>query len=183
MWVDSDAAYLVKPGAKSRTDGFYYLSSHLDKLSYITTPPLNGAIHVICKTIPHAMTSAAELEMARLFMNTQEIIPIRHGLMALAHPQPPTPLKTENSTSSSFIDNSIKQRKSKTWDMRWKYMRDPKTKEQIRTYWDRGVNNLADYPTQHHPPVHHKGMRPVYLHMAQNIFQFIVTNKIRVQAQ
>ena len=62
-------------------------------------------------------------------------------------------------------------------------MRDPKTKEQIRTYWDCAVNNLADYPTKHHPPVHYKRMRPVYLHMAQNIFQFIVTNKIRVQAQ
>ena len=33
LWVDSDAAYLVKPGAKSRMAGFYYLSSHPDKLS------------------------------------------------------------------------------------------------------------------------------------------------------
>ena len=182
LWVDSDAAYLVKPGAKSRMAGFYYLSSHPDKLSSGAKPSLNGAIHIFCKTIPHVMASAAESEMAGLFMNAQEIIPIRHGLMALAHPQPPTPLKTDNSTSSSFIDNSIKQRKSKTWDMRWNWMRDPKTKEQIRTYWDRGVNNLADYPTKHHPPVHHKRMRPVYLHMAQNIFQSIMTNKLRVQA-
>ena len=77
------------------------------------------------------MASAAESEMAGLFMNAQEIIPIRHALIALAHHQPPTPLKTDNSTSSSFIDNTIKQRKSKTWDMRWNWMRDPKTKEQI----------------------------------------------------
>ena len=27
LWVDSDAAYLVKPGAKSRMAGFYYLST------------------------------------------------------------------------------------------------------------------------------------------------------------
>ena len=28
LWVDSDAAYLVKPNAKSRMAGFYYLSTH-----------------------------------------------------------------------------------------------------------------------------------------------------------
>ena len=33
LWVNSDAAYLVKPGAKSRMVDFYYLSSHPDKLS------------------------------------------------------------------------------------------------------------------------------------------------------
>ena len=129
------------------------------------------------------MASAAESEMAGLFMNAQEIIPIRQGLIALAHPQLPTPLKTDSSTSSSFIGNSTKQRKSKTWDMRWNWMRDDKTNEQINTYWDRGVNNLADYPTKHHPPVHHKRMRLVYLHMAHSVFQFIVMNNIRVQVQ
>ena len=62
-------------------------------------------------------------------------------------------------------------------------MRDDKTKKKIRTYWDRSVNNLADYPTTHYPPAHHKRMRPVYLHMAHSVFKFIVTNNIRVQAQ
>ena len=53
------------------------------------------------------ITSAEESEMAGLFMNAQEIIPIRHGLIVLSHPQPPEPLKTDNSTPSSFIDNTI----------------------------------------------------------------------------
>ena len=182
LYVDSDAAYLVKPNAKSRMAGFYYLSTHPEKLNG-KPPPLNGAIHIVCKTIPHVMASAAESEMAGLFMNAQEIIPIQHALIALSHHQPPTPLKTDNSTSSSFIDNTIKQRKSKTWDMRWNWMRDPKTKEQIRTFWDRGVNNLGDYPTKHHPPVHHKRMRPIYLHVAHHIYEYINTNNIQVKAQ
>ena len=126
------------------------------------------------------MTSAAESEIAELFMNAQEIIPTRYGLMALAHPQSPTPLKTENSTSSSFIHSNITQPKNKTWDMRWNWMRDPKTKEQIRTFWDRGVNNLGGYPTKHHTQVHHKRMRPIHLHMAHNIYQYININKIQV---
>ena len=103
--------------------------------------------------------------------------------MALFHPQPPTPLKSDSSTSSSFIDNSIKQRKSKTWNMRCSCMRDDKTKKQISNYWNHGVNNLADYPTKHHPPVHHERMRLVYLHMAHIVFQFIAMNNVRVKAQ
>ena len=38
LHVDSDASYLVEPGAKSRAGGYYYLSSY--KL-----PKLNGPIH------------------------------------------------------------------------------------------------------------------------------------------
>ena len=67
--------------------------------------------------------------------------------------------------------------------MRWNWMRDPKTKEQIRTFWDRGVNNLGDYPTKHHPPVHHKRMRQIYLHVAHHIYQYIKTNDIQVKVQ
>ena len=88
LWVDSDAAYLVKPEAKSRMAGFYYLSSHSENLSSGAKPPFDEAIHVIFKTIPHVMSSAAESEIASLFMNAQKIIPIRHVLVALAHPNP-----------------------------------------------------------------------------------------------
>ena len=45
LYVDSDAAYLVLPNAKTRADGYYYLSNltpaHKD-------PPINGAIWVEC---------------------------------------------------------------------------------------------------------------------------------------
>ena len=71
LWVDSDAEYLVKPGAKSQMAGFYSLSSHPEKLSSGAKPLLNGAIHIVCKTILHIMASAGESEMAGLFMNAQ----------------------------------------------------------------------------------------------------------------
>jgi hypothetical protein len=64
------------------------------------------------------MTSAAEAETAGVFGNGQEIIACRISLQALGHPQPATPLKTDNSTSNSFVHANIKQRRSKTWDMR-----------------------------------------------------------------
>ena len=87
--VDSDAAYLVAPKARSRVAGYYYLSS-LDK-----SPRLNGAVHVECKTLRHVVASAAEAETAGVFHNAQIVLPIRRILEALNHPQPPTPIKTD----------------------------------------------------------------------------------------
>jgi hypothetical protein len=47
-----------------------------------------------------------------------------HFLPGFGHPQLATPLKTDNSTSNSFVHANIKQRRSKTWDMRWNWLRD-----------------------------------------------------------
>ena len=36
--------------------------------------------------------------------------------------------------------------------------------DQLRVYWDIGTNNDTDYFTKHHPPIHHRQMRPGYIH-------------------
>ena len=72
---------------------------------------------VECKTLRHVVASAAEAETAGVFHNAQMAIPIRTILNALGHVQPPTPLKTDNSTTSGFIHNNIHVRKAKSWDM------------------------------------------------------------------
>jgi hypothetical protein len=79
------------------------------------------------------MASAAKAETAGVFGNGQEIIAIRILLKALSHPQLATPLKTDNSTSNSFVHANIKQRRSKTWDMWWNWLRDKATHQQLRT--------------------------------------------------
>ena len=63
--IDSDAACLVAPGARSGAGGHHYLS---DKQG--TT--FNGPALVLAKVIQNAMASAAEAESAALFMNAQE---------------------------------------------------------------------------------------------------------------
>ena len=88
--VDSDAAYLVQPNAKSRIAGYY----HLTNLPTSTVQSnINGAILVECKTLRHVVASAAEAETAGIFHNTQMSIPLRRILQALGHPQPPHPCK------------------------------------------------------------------------------------------
>ena len=93
LHVDSDAAYLVAPKARRRIAGYFHLSDHPN----IKKPPkLNGAILVECKILRHVVSSSAESEVAGIYQNYGIATPIRQTLQALNHPQPPTPLKTDN---------------------------------------------------------------------------------------
>ena len=75
LHVDSDAAFLVAPKARSHVVGFYYCSDDYNKS---TTPysVLNGPIHIECKTLKHVVASAAEVETRGLF----------HVLMSKSYP-------------------------------------------------------------------------------------------------
>ena len=91
LHVDSDAAYLVLPKARSRLAGNYFLSD-LPKPNTLIRP--NGPILTECKTIQTVVASAAEAKTYGIFHNAQTALPIRYLLQQMGHPQPPTPLKT-----------------------------------------------------------------------------------------
>ena len=154
--VDSDAAYLVMPKAKSRIAGYFQLNDDPNRVPH---PTINGAILVECKTLKHVVSSAAEAETAGVFYNAQKAIPIRYILEQLGHQQPPTPLKTDNSTALGFVRNNIHQKRSKSWDMRYHWLRDRMTRNQFNVYWEKGTNNNADYFTKHHPINYHQHVR------------------------
>ena len=59
LYIDSDAAYLVAPKAKSRVAGYFYLSDKYVKNSEQPTPTLNGTIHIECKLLNHVVSLAA----------------------------------------------------------------------------------------------------------------------------
>ncbi len=40
--------------------------------------------------------------------------------------------------------------------MRYNWLRDRAAKRELYIYWDKGVNNDADYFTKHHSPTHHR---------------------------
>ena len=81
LWIESDAAYLVLPNARSRYAGHFYLST-LPPKGNLTSykPPTNGPIHTECRTIKNVVASAAEAETAGLFGNAQIGIAIRRAL-------------------------------------------------------------------------------------------------------
>ena len=115
------------------------------------------------QNLKHVVTSAAEAEVSALFHNAKTTIPLRRILIALGHPQPPTPIKVDNTTATSFVHNNITQKRSKSWDMRHHWLRDPPTKQQIMAYWDKGPNNWGDYFTKTHTTAYHRTQRPNYI--------------------
>ena len=116
----------------------------------------NGPVLILTKVIKNVMASAAEAELAALFMNSQEATALRNCLEAMGFPQSATPLKTDNSTASSILNNTMKQKRSKAIDVRFYWLRDRAQQGQFYTYWDSGKNNLADFHTKKHPPAFHK---------------------------
>ena len=85
--------------------------------------------------------------------------PLR-GLNTLDHPQPPTPVNTDKTTSNSFVHSNIRKRRSKIWDMRWNWLRDKATHRDLKYYWAPGKENDADYYTKHFPLSYHRKICP-----------------------
>ena len=167
LTVDSDAAFLVLPKARSRLAGYFRL---LD-------PPLNrkykhnGAILIECRAIRNVVTSAAEAETHGVYHNARVAIPLMHLLVEMGHPQLPIPIKTDNSTATGFVNGNIQLKKSKAWDMKLHWLRDPYNKQFFDVFWDKGKDNDADYFTKHHPTSHHRLHRPTYVQDSFKILQ------------
>ena len=161
LHIDSDASYLVLPGAKSRIAGYFQLIRNKNSAPF--PKGINGAILVECKTLKHVVASAAEAETGGIFHNAQIGIIIRTALEELGHPQPKTGIKTDNSTATNFANASLRQKRSKSWDMRYNWLRDRIAQLQFIIYWASGKNNDADFTTKHFPPGYTLQMRQRYL--------------------
>jgi hypothetical protein len=168
LHVHSDASYLSERQARSRSGVFFYLSSqptdpNIAPSPTATPPPLNGAILVHSSIMSTVMSSATEAEAGALFYNAKEATVLRNTLNALGHPQPPTPIQTDNACAAGIANDSIRQRRSKAMDMRFYWVRDRVARGEFLVYWRTGTDNLADYFTKHHSPSHHRRMRSRYL--------------------
>ena len=112
--------------------------------------------------------SAAEAELGALYYHMQEACPIRTALEELGHPQKPMVITTDNSTASGIANETVKQKRSKAFDMRYYWVRDRVQQGQFEIQWQPGKQNMADYFTKHHPPSHHEAIRSAYLYAKDN---------------
>jgi hypothetical protein len=104
--VHSDASYLSAPKAHIRAGGYFFLGS----LPHDGDPiRLNGAIHIMCTILKLVAALAAEAELGALFLNTQEAKIMQLILIELGHPQPPTPIHIDNTTTVGIVNNTVKQ--------------------------------------------------------------------------
>ena len=156
--IHTDASYLSCPKARSRAGGYHYLSDDSDD------PPLNAPILADVHILRNVMGSAAEAEVGGAYHNAQIGCPIRQTLIELGHPQPATPIQTDNECANGILNGTVKQRRSKAIDMRFYWLQDRVEQGQFRVYWQPGNSNLGDYLSKHHAPAHHQRMRPLYLH-------------------
>jgi hypothetical protein len=106
----------------------------------------------------------ADAEMGALFSNAKEGVHIRNILEEIIHPQPATPLQTDNMTSHKILRSTCKKQRSKAIDMSFYWVRDRSVQNQFNIGWGPSAQNLGNYFTKHHTPAHHKGIRKMYIH-------------------
>jgi hypothetical protein len=113
LCAHADAGFLNETNSRSRAGAHIFLSEN-DPF-----PRFNGAILSIAQIIKFVMASAAESELAVLFVTAREMIPHRQTLIAMGWPQPKTPIQTNNSTAVGVTNKTIVPRWAKMMDMRF----------------------------------------------------------------
>lgn len=125
LHIHYDASYLSEAHARRRAGGYFFLSDRplnpsAAPLSDSCPPPLlNNPVHVPSTIMLRVvLSSATEAEMGALFYNAKDAAWLRTTLEDLGHPQPPTPIQTDNACAAGIIKDTVKQRCLKAIDMR-----------------------------------------------------------------
>jgi hypothetical protein len=105
----------------------------------------------------------------RMLPKCTECSPLRTTLLELVHKQPATPLRKDNSTAYGILNETIKQKRSTSMDMKYYWLPDRVRQKQFDVYWRPGKDNLGDYHTKNHPAQHHQDMRPILLYQANSL--------------
>ena len=115
------------------------VGSHLLLSKNSSDLPNNEDVLKVDQIIKSVMSSAAESKIGNLYINFRKAIPARHMLIAMGHPQPPTPMQTGNTTSLRFVNNTIAPRRTKSMDMRLHWLILRKAQQifcQLLATWD-----------------------------------------------
>jgi hypothetical protein len=173
--IHSDASYLSVPKGRSRAGGHIYLGTK----SASNQPILNnGTVLTISGIIKHVMSSAAEAEVAGLFINAKEGEILQTPLTEMGYTQESRPIQTGNYTASEIANDTINQQRSRSIDTRFYWVRDRVKQGHFKVFWAPWKTNLTNYFTKHHPPRHHQRIRSTYIHQnkSKTILQNIATS-------
>ena len=157
LCTHSDASYLSEPKARRKAAGHYFLSSKVN-------PKNNGPIQTVCTIIRNVMSSSPKAKIAAAFLTAKDAMPTRTALTEMGHPQPGTPLHTDNSTAHGFLNETIKQKKTKAIDVRFCWLVDRVRQNHFTVHRSPGSTSLTDYFSKNHSPAHHAKMRKTFLY-------------------
>ena len=155
--IHSNVSYLSEPKACSRAGGPMFMASSEE------IPINNGAVLNISKILKAVMSLATEAELGALFIKDKTTVSMQQTLKEMGHPQPRTPIQTNNSTAHTLLTNRIFPKALKAMDMQFNWLQSRDAQGQYHFYWRPGVQNLIDYWTKHHPASHHKSFCPQIL--------------------
>jgi hypothetical protein len=91
------------------------MGSNIDSENRLT----NGAVLIVSNIIKHVMSSAAQAENGSVFLNAKEATILRTTLEEIGNQPPPTPLQTDTTTGTGYINDTIKQRRTLAMYMRF----------------------------------------------------------------
>lgn len=157
--IHSDGSHLSERNATSRAGGFGFLTNNGEE----NDMNINGAVECISKIIPSVTASVCETEYAAQFINGQSAEGIRNTLSDLGYPQQATTIVADNKCAVGLANNTMKQRRSKSIDMQYHWIRDRVAKNHFKITWKPGAVNFADYFTKSHPVHHCRKMRHFFV--------------------
>jgi hypothetical protein len=108
----------------------------------------NEMVHALSTIIDVIVASAGEAEYGTAFLNAQHGVWLRTIADEMGHQQPPTPLLCDNEFAIGLATDTIKQRRSKSIDMRFHWLRDRIRQGQFTIHHLAGTMNLADLTSQ-----------------------------------
>ena len=112
------------------------------------------------------VASAAKAEVGGMLHNGQTAVPLGIKLHELGFTQPPTPIKTDNSSDEGIVTATVRKKSSKAMEMQFFWMKDRVKQKDFFVYRKLGSQNMGDYSTKHHPPHHHREIHATYLYMS-----------------
>ena len=68
------------------------------------------------KSIEHVIGSTGEAEIASLYYNCKNALPLQTALIEVGYAQPKTPVITNNITVEDLINKTIPPKRAKTYD-------------------------------------------------------------------
>jgi hypothetical protein len=113
--------------------------------------------------IPVVVASASEAEYGALFYNAQMAEPIRHAAKFLGYPQISTIIICDNNSAVGIAKNIVKPKRSRSFDLRFHWIRCRQKQQHIDVLWRPGADNLAVFFTKIHPNNHYSNTRTVYV--------------------
>jgi hypothetical protein len=168
-----DASYLSRSKGRSVAGGIGYFGDASDPTKE------NGMVYAMSAIIDVVVASAGEAEYGSAFKNAQQSVSMRHIAIAMGHKQPATPVLCDNEFAIGLATDTIKQKRSKSIDMRFHWLRDRIRQGQFRMIHLAGKKILADYFTKALPVDIHRAIVPRLVRVPQAAWSHTAWNTVR----